>query len=187
MLFTETNIKGAYLVEIKKLQDERGFFARSFCQHEFSEVGLDPCVAQCNVSFNRMCGTLRGMHYQLPPKAEAKLVRCTRGAIYDVVLDLRCDSPTFLNWTAETLTSDNYKMLYVPKGVAHGFITLEENTEIFYQMSEFYAPGLSDGVRWNDSLFKIEWPIEVQAISQKDQEYPDAVPEQFNFFVGLMI
>jgi dTDP-4-dehydrorhamnose 3,5-epimerase len=179
MIFKETELKDAYIVELEKLEDERGYFARSWCQREFQEHGLDTRLVQCNVSYNRNRGTLRGMHWQDPPYAEAKLVRCTRGALYDVIIDLRPESLTILQWTAAVLTPDNGRMMYVPKGFAHGFQTLEDHTEIFYQMSEFYAPGYARGLRWNDPHFKITWPEDVTIVSKKDQEYGDCDPSQF--------
>jgi dTDP-4-dehydrorhamnose 3,5-epimerase len=187
MEFVETGLRDACLVEIRKLQDERGFFARSFCQNEFREHGLDPAVAQCNISRNLLKGTLRGMHFQVPPAAEAKLVRCTRGAIYDVILDIRPESPTFLKWAGYELSAENYRMLFIPKGFAHGFITLEPDTEVFYQMSEFYAPGTARGVRWDDPLFNITWPIPVVTMSEKDQVYPDSNPEDFTALSGIYL
>lgn len=174
MIFTETRLKGAFIIEIEKLEDPRGFFARSWCQHEFQEHGLNPCLAQCDISYNQKRGTLRGMHYQLPPYAEAKLVRCTRGSIYDVIIDLRPESETFCDWLGIELSAQNYRMLYVPERFAHGFITLEDDTEVFYQMSEFYNPGSSRGVRYNDQLFQIDWPIQISAISPKDQYLEDS-------------
>ena len=179
MKFHEARLPGAWLIEIERLEDERGFFARSFCQHEFQEHGLDPTVAQCNISQNRLQGTLRGMHFQLPPFAEAKLVRCTRGAIYDAIIDLRPASPAFLRWEAFELSAADCRMLYVPKGFAHGFLTLQDDSEVFYQMSEFYAPQAARGVRWDDPLFGIEWPAPVCRISPKDGAYPDSRPEDF--------
>jgi len=173
MIFTETKLHGVFLVELERLGDDRGFFARSYCQREFIERGLNPRVVQCNVSFNKEKGTLRGLHSQAEPCQEAKLVRCTRGAIYDVIVDLRPDSPTYLQHLAVTLTADNHTMLYVPEGVYHGFLTLEDNSEIFYQMSEYYRPDKALGVRWNDSAFNIKWPVEVRAISERDANYPD--------------
>jgi dTDP-4-dehydrorhamnose 3,5-epimerase len=184
MNFIETGLRGAYRIELERLQDERGFFARSWCQHEFTEHGLDPCVVQCNISFNQHKGTLRGMHYQVAPHAEAKLVRCTRGALYDVIADLRPGSPTYLGWIAVELTAENHTALYVPKGFAHGFQTLEENTEVFYQMSEFYAPLAARGFRWNDPLLNIQWPLAIDAISPKDMAYEDLDPDQF---AGVLI
>lgn len=173
MIFKETDLPGAYIIELKLLEDERGFFARSFCQREFIEHGLDPCVAQCNISYNRAKGTLRGMHWQAQSHAEAKLVRCTRGAIYDVIVDLRSDSPTFLKWVGVELTAENRAALFVPKEFAHGFLTLEDDTEVFYQMSEFYVPEASCGFRWNDPTFEIKWPRLVSVISDKDAILPD--------------
>ncbi len=173
MIFRERSLKGVFIIEPEKLGDDRGFFARTFCQKEFAANNLNPYLVQCNISFNKKKGTLRGMHYQAEPDAEAKLVRCTSGAIYDVVIDLRCNSPTFKKWIAVELTADNRKMLYIPENFAHGFQTLEDNTEVFYQMSEFYHPASAKGVRWNDSAFGIQWPTDERIISAKDQQYPD--------------
>lgn len=169
MIFTETSLPGAYLVDLERREDERGFFARSFCKNEFNAMGLDDCVAQCNISFNHKKGTLRGMHYQIPPHAEAKLVRCTRGAIYDVIVDLRRDSTTFMKWYSVELAAENRAALYIPKGFAHGFQTLVDDTEVFYQMSEFYAPESARGFRWDDPQFGITWPLPVSQISEKDR------------------
>jgi dTDP-4-dehydrorhamnose 3,5-epimerase len=171
MLFQETPLPGAYVIVLEKIEDERGFFARSWCQNEFAARGLDANLVQCNVSYNKRKGTLRGLHYQVPPYAESKVVRCTRGALYDVVVDLRADSPTFLKWFGVELTATNYRMLYIPKRFAHGFQTLEDGTEIFYQMSEFYSPQASRGVCWNDPSMGIVWPNADRTISKKDQEY----------------
>lgn len=168
MKLTETAIQGAFVVEIEPHTDERGFFARSFCQHEFAERGLSPVVAQCNVSYNAKAGTLRGMHYQLPPSAEAKLVRCTAGAIYDAIVDVRPDSPSYLAWLGVELRADARNALYVPEGCAHGFQTLVDDTEVFYQMSEFFAPELARGFRFDDPRFGIAWPLEPSCISEKD-------------------
>jgi len=179
MKFHPTTLPGAWLIEIDRLEDERGFFARSFCQREFQEHGLDPAVAQCNISQNHLRGTLRGMHFQLPPFAEAKLVRCTRGAIFDAIIDLRPTSPAFLRWEAFELSAANYRAVYIPKGFAHGFLTLQQDSEVFYQMSEFYAPQAARGVRWNDLLFGIDWPAPVRTISPKDEAYPDSHREDF--------
>jgi dTDP-4-dehydrorhamnose 3,5-epimerase len=172
MLFTETILKGAYLIDLQLLEDERGFFARSFCQNEFSARNLKTNIAQCNTSYNSRKGTLRGMHFQLLPKAEAKLVRCTRGSIYDVIIDLRPGSPTFCSWTAAELTAGNRRSLYVPEGFAHGFQTLEDGSEVFYQMFEYYSPEHASGVRWNDPAFGITWPVENPIVSEKDRSYP---------------
>ncbi len=176
MIFSETKLPGVFIVDIQKLEDERGFFARTWCKRTFAERGLSFDLAQCSVSFNRKRGTLRGMHYQTEPCAEAKLVSCTAGAIYDVVLDLRPDSPTFTEWIAVELSAGNCRMVYVPENCAHGFQTLEDNTTIAYQISEFYAPEYSKGVRWNDPAFKIEWPEANRIISSRDAAYPDFVP-----------
>ena len=177
MIFAETALPGAFVIDLEKREDERGFFARSWCQQEFKEHGLSPRLVQCSVSFNKRRGTLRGMHYQAKPYEEAKLVRCTRGAVYDVIIDLRADSRTYLRWEAVELNEDNRRMLYVPEGVAHGFQTLEDGTEVFYQMSEAYRPEYARGVRWNDAAFGIRWPAEDRTISARDRGYPDFVPE----------
>ncbi len=221
MVFKETKLKGAYIIELEPIQDERGFFARSFCQKEFRSHGIDMNIVQCNISYNKKKGTLRGMHYQSAPYEEAKLVTCIKGAIYDVIIDLRPDSDTYCQWIAVELTASSSQltayssqlpapslqltahgpdlsanrlpltahgsyvsadrlqltahcgMLYVPKGFAHGFLTLEDNTEVFYQMSEFYVPGYGRGIRWNDTAFRIKWPGEVNVISNEDKKYPD--------------
>ena len=171
MKFIETRLKGAYIIELELLEDERGFFARTFCQTEFEAHGLNPRLVQCSLSFNRRKGTLRGMHFQVVPMAEAKLVRCTKGAIYDVILDLRPDSSTYCQWVTGELSGNNYRMLYVPEGFAHGFQTLEDDTEVLYQMSEYYAQECARGVRWDDPLFNIKWPIREKVISDKDNSY----------------
>lgn len=173
MIFAETPLLGAYVIEIEKHEDERGFFARSWCVREFSAKGLDPHIVQCDVSFNRLKGTLRGLHYQIPPHAEVKLVRCNKGSLFDVIVDLRKDSPTFLKWVGIELTAANHRMLYIPKLFAHGFQTLEDDTEIFYQMSEFYEPAAARGIRWNDPNLGINWPDGDRTMSQKDQAYPN--------------
>ena len=170
MKFIETELKGAYIIELEPLEDERGFFARSFCQKEFEEHGLNLRTVQCNISFNKKKGTLRGMHYQVAPYEEAKLVSCTSGVIYDVIIDLRPDSPTYCQWFSIEPTA-HYKMLYIPKGFAHGFQTLENNTVVFYQMSEFYHPECARGVRWDDPAFGIKWPLSVKIISEKDKKF----------------
>lgn len=175
MIFQETELKGAFIIEIEKIQDNRGFFARSFCQREFEKHGLNTQVVQANVSYNRNEGTLRGMHYQAAPYGEVKLVRCTQGAIYDVIIDLRPDSPTYKQWIGVELTSENYKMLYVPENFAHGFQTLEDNTGVTYQVSQFYSPGSERGARYNDPAFGIQWPVEVRVISDKDKSWPDYI------------
>lgn len=176
MIFTETKLKGAFIIEPLRLEDERGFFARTWCQREFQEHGLHSTFVQCNISFNKKKGTLRGMHYQAVPYEEAKLVRCTKGAIYDVIIDLRQNSPTYTKWFAEELTSENRKMLYIPEGFAHGFQTLEDNTEVFYQMNEYFAADYHRGIRWDDPLFTIYWPEDTRTISTKDQKHLDFAP-----------
>jgi dTDP-4-dehydrorhamnose 3,5-epimerase len=173
MIFSATALAGAYLIEPERLEDERGFFARTWCVDEFAARGLNPRLVQCSISFNRRKGTLRGMHFQAAPHEEAKLVRCTRGAIYDVIVDLRPDSPTFKRWTAVDLTAENRRMLYVPEGFAHGFQTLEDESEVSYQMSEYYHAASARGVRWDDPAFGIEWPVEERTISARDRHYPD--------------
>jgi dTDP-4-dehydrorhamnose 3,5-epimerase len=176
MRFTETPIAGAFLVDLEKRGDDRGFFARSFCENEFSAHGLSPRFVQVNNSLSRSKGTLRGMHYQRAPKAETKLVRCIRGSLYDVILDLRQDSPTFGRSFGAELSADNRRMMYVPKGFAHGFITLEDDTETFYFVDEFYAPESERCVRWNDPRFAIEWPLAPVVISDKDRNQADFDP-----------
>ena len=173
MIFTETNLKGAFILEPEKLEDDRGFFARNWCGREFEAHGLNPRLAQCSISFSKQKGTLRGMHYQLPPYEEAKLVRCTSGSIYDAIIDLRLESPTFRQYFGLVLTAQSHKMLYVPEGFAHGFLALEDNTEVFYQISEFYSPEHAKGVRWNDPAFDIEWPFSPTAMSDRDRNCPD--------------
>ncbi|MBI3597361.1 MAG: dTDP-4-dehydrorhamnose 3,5-epimerase [Nitrospirae bacterium] len=171
MKFVETKLKGAFIIEPELLEDERGFFARTFCQNEFEAHGLNPRLAQCNISFNKKRGILRGMHYQAPPHQEAKLISCIRGGIYDVIIDLRPDSTTYCQWYSVELHAQDYKMLYVPEGIAHGFQTLEDNTVVFYQISEPYHPECARGVRWDDVAFGIAWPIQPIVISKKDQSY----------------
>ena len=174
MIFTETVLKGAYIIDIEIKKDERGFFGRSFCMKEFEKYGLNPRVSQCNISFNKKKGTLRGMHYQIAPHEEGKLVRCTRGSIYDVIIDLRYQSPTFKQWLAVELTSIvNYRMLYIPTSFAHGFQTLEDNTEVIYQVSAFYKPGSERIIRYNDPAFNISWPSEITQITDKDRLQTD--------------
>jgi len=175
MIFTETRLKGVFVVEPVRLEDERGFFARSWCRKEFKTHGIDTGFVQCNISFNRKKGTLRGMHYQVLPFEEAKLVRCTMGAIFDVIVDLRLASETFKQWISVELTAENRKMIYIPESFAHGFLTLVDNTEVFYQMSEYYSPGYGRGVRWNDPAFGITWPKEINQISDQDKNYPDFI------------
>ena len=173
MKFSQTKLKGAYFIEIEKLTDDRGFFARSWCQKEFEDHGLDYGFVQANVSYNHKKGTIRGMHYQIAPYQECKLIRCTRGAIYDVIIDLRQDSPTYKQWTGVELTAGNYTMFFVPQDFAHGFQTLTDETEITYQVSQFYTPGSEKGIRFDDPAFSIQWPQDVSVISDKDASWPD--------------
>jgi dTDP-4-dehydrorhamnose 3,5-epimerase len=173
MKFIGVPLTGAYVIEIETIVDERGFFARTWCAEEFGMHGLNQNLAQCSISFNARRGTVRGMHYQDQPYPEAKLVRCCSGAIYDVMVDLRPTSTTYCRWHAVELTAENRKMLYVPEGLAHGFQTLADNTEVFYQISELYRPECARGVRWNDPLFGIKWPIQDMVISPRDRTFPD--------------
>jgi dTDP-4-dehydrorhamnose 3,5-epimerase len=173
VIFTQTQLPGVMLIEPERLEDARGFFARTWCVREMARQGLASRLVQCSISFNPHKGTLRGMHYQTAPHEEAKLVRCTMGAVYDVIVDLRPDSPTFEHWISTELTAKNRHMVYVPTGCAHGFLTLTDDTELFYQTSEFYAPQSAKGVRWNDARFGIQWPGKVRIISERDQNYPD--------------
>lgn len=173
MRFEHTGLAGAYLIEPDRLTDVRGFFARTYCEHEFEAHGLEHNSVQCNISFNAKRGTLRGMHFQRPPNAEAKLVRCTSGAIFDVIIDLRKDSPTYRQWKGFELTATNRSALYIPQGFAHGFQTLKDDTEVFYQMFDFFAPDSAGGVRWDDPAFGIEWPLSEVIMSDKDRSYPD--------------
>ncbi len=177
MKFNQTPLEGAYTIELEKRGDDRGFFARAFCVNEFAQLNLDSKVVQINNSLSAHKYTLRGMHYQLAPHAETKIVRCIRGALYDVILDLREDSPTFGKWFAAELSAENRLMMYVPKGFAHGFLTLEGNTEAFYMVTEFYAPQAERGIRYNDPKFAIEWPHEPVVISDKDRAWRDFDPE----------
>ena len=172
MIFRELALKDAFIVDIERREDERGFFARTFCEREFEAHGLHRRLVQSSISFNKSKGTLRGMHYQTAPNEEAKVVRCTQGAIYDVIIDLRQRSPTFKQWQAVELTSENRRMIYVPEGFAHGFQTLEDATEVLYFMTEFYAPEVSRGVRWDDPAFGIRWPAAERTIAIRDQQYP---------------
>lgn len=173
MIFNETKLPGVFEILIEPKRDERGFFARTWCQQEFEQNGLNPKVVQCSFSFNERKGTLRGMHYQDQPHPECKLIRCTSGAIFDVVVDLRPDSPMYCQWIGVVLSESNRNMIYVPPGCGHGLLTIEDRSEIFYQMSEFFYPELSRGVRWNDPVFKIEWPAQPTVISDRDHNYPN--------------
>jgi dTDP-4-dehydrorhamnose 3,5-epimerase len=171
--FTETPLAGAYVIDIEPRADERGFFARTWCREEVEALGLNAEIAQCSTSYNKERGTLRGMHYQARPYAECKFVRCIRGAIYDVILDLRPSSPTYKEWFGVELTADNRRGLFIPEDLAHGFQTLADDTEVYYQISEFYQPDYSRGVRWNDPAFNIRWPLEERIMSERDLSFPD--------------
>jgi dTDP-4-dehydrorhamnose 3,5-epimerase len=173
VLFNQTDLEGAYLIELQQHEDERGYFARAFCEREFAEHGLVNRYVQCNMSGNPKKGTLRGMHYQLPPHEEVKLVRCIRGTIWDCIIDLRPESPTYKQWRGFELSAENRAMLYVPRGFAHSYLTLSDDTEVFYMVSAFYAPGAERGIRYNDPAFKIDWPVPIEVISEKDANHPD--------------
>ena len=173
MIFEEATLSGAYSIELEKRGDERGFFARAWCRREFEELGLNTAIVQANISRTQERGTIRGMHMQVAPAAETKLIRCTRGSIFDVIIDLRKDSPTYTQWFGAELTQDNYKMLYVPEDFGHGFITLEDDCEVTYLVTQFYTPGAEGGIRWNDPAFNIEWPLEPAVLSEKDAAHPD--------------
>lgn len=176
MIYHKTPLKDAYLIDLDLRGDERGFFSRLFCSEEFSKHGLDKNFLQANNSYSKQKGTLRGLHYQLSPKAETKLVRCIRGSFYDVILDLRPDSPTFGKSFGEVLSAENRRMMYVPKGFAHGFLTLEEDSEVLYMVSESYSKELERGIRWNDPAFNVEWPFQPSVISEKDSSHPEFDP-----------
>ncbi|MDH3978362.1 MAG: dTDP-4-dehydrorhamnose 3,5-epimerase [Gammaproteobacteria bacterium] len=171
MKYNETSLKGAFVVELERIEDERGFFARTFCQKEFMEVGLKPLIAQANIAFNNLKGTLRGMHFQYPPHAETKLVRCTRGAILDVIVDLRPESDTYLQHYSVELNEDNSLALYVPERFAHGYQVLKDKTETSYQVGEFYAPETEGGLMYDDPALGLKWPLPVTVISGKDQKF----------------
>lgn len=173
MRFISTPFTDAYLIEPEPIRDIRGFFARTYCETEFAAKGIRNTPVQCNTSYNKFHGTLRGMHFQCEPNAEAKLVCCTAGAIYDVIIDLRQNSSSFMQWASYELTANNRRSLYIPKGFAHGFQTLVNETEVFYQMFNFFSANHAKGIRWNDPAFKIEWPINNPILSDKDKTYPD--------------
>lgn len=176
MVFTETPLKGAFVIDLEPRTDNRGFFARSFCEKEFKQHGLKTDIVQANVSQNVKKGTVRGMHYQRPPHAEVKMVRCVNGAVYDVIVDIRPESPTYLKWTGVELTRENRRMLYVPEGFAHGYQALVDDSEVLYMVTQFYAPDHEAAIRWNDPLIGIEWPLEDVTISPKDAAHPDFRP-----------
>jgi dTDP-4-dehydrorhamnose 3,5-epimerase len=173
MQFTETEIGGAFILDAEQIADERGFFARSWARDEFEAHGLNPHLAQCNLSYNHRKGTVRGMHWQAAPHAETKLVRCTQGGIYDVVVDLRADSATYLRWIGVELTAENRRALYIPEGCGHGFQTLADATEVLYMITEYYTPAAARGMRWNDPAITVTWPLAVTVISERDAQYPD--------------
>lgn len=174
MIFKPTAVKDAFIIEIEARTDNRGFFARTWCKNEFEKHGLNTNLVQANIACNRKRGTIRGMHYQVYPYAETKLIRCTKGVIYDVIIDIRESSPTYKNWIGVELTEDNYKMLYVPEGLAHGYQTLKDNTEVIYQVSQFYTPNSEQGIRWDDKFFDVKWPeTEERIISEKDRMWAD--------------
>jgi len=175
MIFSNTSLKDAVILEIEKLQDDRGFFGRTWDEEIFKNKGMNTQIAQCSLSFNLKKGTLRGMHFQEKPFQEVKIVSCTKGCIFDVIIDLRPNSKTYKQWYGIELKSDEHKSIYIPKGFAHGFQTLEDNTEVFYQISEFYNPSHSTGIRWNDPLFGIKWPLNNPIISEKDLGWSDFV------------
>jgi dTDP-4-dehydrorhamnose 3,5-epimerase len=176
MIFIETSLKGAFIVELERREDPRGFFARAWCEEEASALGLNVHIAQCNISFNHRKGALRGMHFQVPPHTEARLIRCTMGSIHDVIIDLRPDSPTFRQHWTTVLSGENRRAIYLAEGFAHGFQSLADGTEVFYQMSAAYAPGANVGVRWNDPAFGIRWPLPVTDMSDRDRGFPDFQP-----------
>jgi dTDP-4-dehydrorhamnose 3,5-epimerase len=173
MIFTETKIKGAFIIDPEPLLDERGFFARSFCREEFRKQGLETDIVQCNISYNKKKGTLRGMHSQVPPFEEAKIVSCSKGSIYDVVVDLRRQSPTFEKWIAAELSEKNFRMVYVPRGCSHGFQTLDDNSIVYYQMTEYFHPECARGLRWDNPSIGIVWPISEMIMSERDKNYQD--------------
>ena len=178
MIFTETKLSGAFIIEPEPIADERGFFARTFCAREFAAHDLQTDFVQCNTSFNVKKGTLRGMHYQAAPHQEIKIVRCIAGTIFDVIIDLRPDSPTYTRWISVELSAVNRKMVYIPKDFAHGFLTLSDNAEVFYHMSTFYVPEAARGLHYKDAVFNIDWPASIKEISLKDQGYPSFQPER---------
>lgn len=171
LIFKEAKLNGAYIIQLETIEDNRGFFARAWCKKEFEEKGINSNLVQCNISYNKIKGTLRGMHYQISPYQEAKLIRCIKGAIYDVIIDLRKESKTYMQWLGVELSDSNMKALYIPEGFAHGFITLTDDTYVFYQVSEFYNPDYERGILWNDPTFNIKWPVDVKVISEKDKSW----------------
>ena len=187
MIFTETKLKGAYIIDLDRKEDGRGFFARAFCQNEFAAHGLKPTIAQANIAFNNRQGTLRGMHFQYPPAAESKLVRCTRGAILDVIVDLRPESPTYLNHIAVELSEENFRALYVPERFAHGYQALRDKTETSYQVGEFYTPGSEGGLMYNDPRLGLRWPLPGSAISDKDKSWQSLSEQESDLKVRMSL
>jgi dTDP-4-dehydrorhamnose 3,5-epimerase len=173
MVFEETKLKDAFIIDIERIGDERGFFARAYCEKEFDKQGIPTGIVQANISYNKFKHTLRGLHYQAAPFGEAKLVRCTKGSIFDVIIDMRENSETFKQWISVELNENSHRMLYVPEGFAHGFMTLEDHTEVTYHVSEFYTPAAEKGIRWNDPEFQLKWPENIEVISEKDKNWPD--------------
>jgi dTDP-4-dehydrorhamnose 3,5-epimerase len=173
MVFEETKLKDAFIIDIERIGDERGFFARAYCEKEFEKHGIPTGIVQANISYNKFKHTLRGLHYQAAPFGEAKLVRCTKGSIFDVIIDMRENSETFKQWISVELNENSHRMLYVPEGFAHGFMTLEDHTEVTYHVSEFYTPAAEKGIRWNDPEFQLKWPENIEVISEKDKNWPD--------------
>ena len=177
MIFTETKLKGVYIIDVKRMDDERGFFGRSWCRKEFDFYGLNSNAVQANVSYNKKKATLRGMHYQKAPFSETKTIRCTSGAIYDVVMDLRHDSETYLEWFGIELTDESFRMLYVPEGFAHGFITLKDHSSVHYMVTAFYNPAAEAGIRYDDPTFNVTWPVQPLIVSEKDRNHPSFIPQ----------
>lgn len=178
MIFTETPLKDAFLIDLERREDERGFFARCWCRREFGQHGLHAVPVQCSTSFTKVRGTLRGMHYQIEPFQETKLVRCTKGSVYDVIVDIRPHSPTYRGWFGTVLSADNRRSVYAPEGFAHGFLTLEDDVEVFYQISQYYSAEHARGFRWNDPAFNISWPVDITVMSPRDRAYADFSPEE---------
>jgi dTDP-4-dehydrorhamnose 3,5-epimerase len=176
VIFSSTTLDGAFIIDLDRRSDDRGYFARTWCKREFEERDLETSLVQCSVSHNLRRDTLRGMHWQASPHGEVKLVRCSRGAIWDVILDLRPESPTYMSHVGVELTAESGRALYIPEGVAHGFVTLAENSEVFYQMSAYHEPAFARGVRWNDPAFALEWPVSAPILHPRDAAYPDYLP-----------
>ncbi len=171
MRFTETKLNGAYIIDLELRSDDRGFFARAFCKDEFANLGLSTDLVQCNLSFNKLAGTLRGMHFQTPPHQETKVVRCTMGSVYDVIVDIRQDSPTYLEWVGVELSAQNHKMIYIPRDFAHGYLTLEDASEVFYYVDAMYEPKSASGLRWDDPALGIKWPAQPVSLSPADEKW----------------